>query len=744
MLKKINDNTFEGVLPPSDCEKNLGVKWLTGTPTGSFYIGDKDSEKQNMKEFIEGKKKCYIDSHSYFKYLNDVKEIIKKFKHMFYGPIDVLNKSLYYFKSLPVDKRYIYISYTYPDRYLKTSKYDENVSEFKYSLAANITKIKFQRKSNDTYVVYVYLVNNWRDLIMGKASKCDVDSIVTIFNDFIKDGLNDGKNIVDLARLFGIKYCSLIKNNHIDINAVLEKSNYNNENILDYVNNGMLLSNDIIWETDSQVENNDFNVYGIHIKLKNTALNSENQHICIGWSFLGDLTEINSLDELKTLYKSKSSTVSNQSISINCSQIWLFKNEVKIGDYVVFFDGDMAHFGKIIGDYEYILDIKDQDLDYVNNRKVEWLKHINYNDLPDEYRKSSKTQRSFFRLDTFKSLFEKILDGKDIVEDNYDVYETNENYVVHYDFNQSPINDGKNLIVYGTPGCGKSYYVEHELLVNYSESNKIRTTFFQDYTNSDFVGQILPHLSKGEDGKDVVTYIFNPGPFTLALEQAIKCPNDRVALVIEELNRGNAASIFGDIFQLLDRKNGVSEYPIKNVNIIDYLNKKFKDIYYFTDIKLPGNLSILATMNTSDQNVFTLDTAFKRRWKFEKILNTFKSDHKFQNMYIPGANITWKQMVEHINDYILKTANGYGNEDKQLGVYFVDETGMRKETFNAVDPQQIKDFAYKVLEYLWDDVAKLQRKIWFDNNIKSLDELVQEYESKGIEVFNNDIFKDLQ
>lgn len=322
-------------------------------------------------------------------------------------------------------------------------------------------------------------------------------------------------------------------------------------------------------------------------------------------------------------------------------------------------------------------------------------------------------------------------------------YESGKDQVESYDFNQSSITDAKNLIVYGTPGCGKSYYVEHEILKDYNESNKIRTTFYQDYTNSDFVGQILPHLTKGEDGKDVVTYVFNPGPFTLALEQAVKYPNDKVALVIEELNRGNAASIFGDIFQLLDRKNGVSEYPIKNVNIIDYLNKKFKDVYYFTDIKLPGNLSIFATMNTSDQNVFTLDTAFKRRWKFEKILNTFKDDHEFQNMYVPGADITWKQMVEHINDYILKTANGYGNEDKQLGVYFVDETGMRKDIINKANSQEIKDFAYKVLEYLWDDVAKLQRKIWFDNNIKSLDELVQEYSSKGIEVFNNDIFKDL-
>lgn len=309
------------------------------------------------------------------------------------------------------------------------------------------------------------------------------------------------------------------------------------------------------------------------------------------------------------------------------------------------------------------------------------------------------------------------------------------NMEIEFDFSSSPIKDGYNLIVYGTPGCGKSYYVEHTLLDGYSKENYIRTTFYPDYTNTDFVGQILP-LVEGEK----VTYKFNPGPLTLALERAIRNPNEKVALVIEELNRGNAASIFGDVFQLLDRKEGVSEYSIINVNIINYLNEQFDDEYTFSSIRLPGNLSIFATMNTSDQNVFTLDTAFKRRWKFKKLMNIFTPDHEFMNYYVPGANITWKELVNAINDYILNVSDGFNSEDKQLGVYFVDKKGMRQKVEIEADQVDLEEFSYKFLEYLWDDVAKFQRSKWFNSDIKSLDQLIEEYKNTGLKVFNDDIF----
>lgn len=149
---------------------------------------------------------------------------------------------------------------------------------------------------------------------------------------------------------------------------------------------------------------------------------------------------------------------------------------------------------------------------------------------------------------------------------------------------------GYNKIYYGIPGCGKSYYIENTVLDGVDKKNNVfRTTFYLDYSNSDFIGQIYPVV----DDDDKVKYEPIPGPFTKALERALTNKGEMIYLVIEEINRGNAAAIFGDTFQLLDRlkenKNGCvigdSEYPISNAFIEDYLRKQGVE---FT----PGNIYI--------------------------------------------------------------------------------------------------------------------------------------------------------
>lgn len=303
---------------------------------------------------------------------------------------------------------------------------------------------------------------------------------------------------------------------------------------------------------------------------------------------------------------------------------------------------------------------------------------------------------------------------------------------------ESEIKNGKNIVVYGTPGCGKSFYVQNKLLESFGvandEQHRIRTTFYQDYTNTDFVGQIIPKVYEDKS----VTYEFNPGPFALSLRMAIEHSSEPVALIIEELNRGNAASIFGDIFQLLDRTDdGRSQYKITNVNLQDYLNKVFKERnMHFDYVVIPSNLHIVATMNTSDQNVFTLDTAFKRRWKFEKLQNVFKPDHKYADYYVPGIpTYTWKKLVNAINNYIVNRADELSSEDKLLGVYFIGEESLCRTPEETQDPIKKKEFAYKLLEYLWDDVAKFARSDWFNPDIKTLDQLIEEYVNNGEKVF---------
>lgn len=302
-----------------------------------------------------------------------------------------------------------------------------------------------------------------------------------------------------------------------------------------------------------------------------------------------------------------------------------------------------------------------------------------------------------------------------------------------------------NMIFYGVPGCGKSYHIDYEILkknketkeygTEFKKENIIRTTFYQDYSNTDFVGQILPKVTG-----DKVEYIFNPGPFTLALIRAISNPTEKVALIVEEINRGNAPAIFGDIFQLLDRdeETSISEYGIKNVSVIDFLNDYKFEInneiikYRFDEIKIPGNMYIYATMNTSDQNVYTLDTAFTRRWGKEKIKNVVEKC-TFGGLPVPGMNdYTWAEFVDSINKCIRDNIeNLQVNEDKQIGAYFI-----RKSLLVSNNAEK---FAYKVFDYLWSDVAKLDHDIFF-NSYNTLEDLIDAYKEKGVGVFKTGIF----
>ena len=218
------------------------------------------------------------------------------------------------------------------------------------------------------------------------------------------------------------------------------------------------------------------------------------------------------------------------------------------------------------------------------------------------------------------------------------------------------------------------------------------------------------YLDKEEDGK--IIYTFTPQAFTNAYVKAWNT-EEEVYLIIEEINRGNCAQIFGDLFQLLDRKNGVSEYPIDaDADLANYLSKKLassthKDI---TDeiregkkLKLPSNLYIWATMNTSDQSLFPIDSAFKRRWEWKYIPIKEHPDKKYK-IEIGEKTYDWWGFLERINKVIGETTS---SEDKKLGYFFV-----KTETSKVSDEQ----FVGKVLFYIWNDVFK---NYGFDHTIFS-------------------------
>ena len=320
---------------------------------------------------------------------------------------------------------------------------------------------------------------------------------------------------------------------------------------------------------------------------------------------------------------------------------------------------------------------------------------------------------------------------------------------------------GENRIYYGAPGCGKSRYVTNKLKKEVADDeNIIRVTFHPEYANCDFIGQIMPIVEKKDDKTESVKYVFNPGPFTLALLRAYEKTSEMVYLIVEEINRGNAASIFGDMFQLLDRERDekksnytASEYPVSNPNLQNYLIEH-TDAQAIRDnlrkgVYIPSNLTIYATMNSSDQNVFTLDTAFKRRWNFKQISNDIlhDSEHKYKTWYVPGTDVTWETFLTVLNNKILEyKIHSQTNEDKRLGKYFVTKECLT-ENIEDITNSNVQDiameFAYKVLEYIWNDVCKIGREEWFDTEkYKTLEELIDGFVNpksgeKPLSIFQN-------
>ncbi len=315
------------------------------------------------------------------------------------------------------------------------------------------------------------------------------------------------------------------------------------------------------------------------------------------------------------------------------------------------------------------------------------------------------------------------------------------------------------IIYYGVPGCGKSNKIR-EKLKDVPEKNKVRVVFHPEYTNAEFIGQILPKVNGH------VTYEFTPGPFTQIIKRAYLNPNEHFYLVVEEINRGNAAAIFGDTFQLLDRlkagetdslgndpanaavntfTEGWSQYFVQNDDVNAYIRGNENSIQIGnicfdsnTAIRLPPNLSILATMNTSDQNVFTLDNAFQRRFDMELVRNEFDltkpAVNAQYNAEIDDTGIQWGKFWGWINAKITATLKGLSStEDKRLGVWFVSNVG------GIIDD---KVFAEKVLKFLWDDVFKFKRPQVFAEGIDTLEKLINSFEkpSEGKERF--DVFKD--
>lgn len=311
----------------------------------------------------------------------------------------------------------------------------------------------------------------------------------------------------------------------------------------------------------------------------------------------------------------------------------------------------------------------------------------------------------------------------EVTKGNWEMYDSYSNYLGGNEYIEDFLNKqdktpsiAAQTIYYGCPGTGKSHEVKMisegpkgDRIIWYEKPTKdnktckkfegkptdeekkkltnniFRTTFHPDYDYATFVGSYKP-VKEGEK----IDYQFVPQVFTNAYICALRHTEDPIYLIIEEINRGNCAQIFGDLFQLLDRTNGESDYAIKpDTELAKYLASQ--DVPS-EELKLPKNLHIYATMNTSDQSLFPMDSAFKRRWAMEYMpINYTQEKASTFRIEIAGKKYSWIKFLQMANERIVDATD---SEDKQMGEFFI------KGDVNE------REFINKVMFYLWNDVCK--------------------------------------
>lgn len=297
------------------------------------------------------------------------------------------------------------------------------------------------------------------------------------------------------------------------------------------------------------------------------------------------------------------------------------------------------------------------------------------------------------------------------------------------------IKGGINEIVYGAPGTGKSRYLEDK----YGQPPLTRRIIFHsEYSYYDFIGVYKPvpvykvtsdnfstidgqSFSKGEP---YIDYRFIPGPFIKVLIEAWLDPQRMHTLLIEEINRADAAAVFGEFFQLLDRDiDGSSEYTFQPSQDLRGYMMSIKGLqpYLKNGIAIPSNMNIVATMNSADQGVKPLDSAFKRRWNFHYVRIRIKGAvHEKAEIQYAAHKVYWGSLVDLINKKLSSGTLKF-EEDKLVGPYFIKpEEVSRKQ---AID---------KLLLYLWDDVLRHNRDEFFNSNISSFADLSEKFEKEDV------------
>lgn len=362
---------------------------------------------------------------------------------------------------------------------------------------------------------------------------------------------------------------------------------------------------------------------------------------------------------------------------------------------------------------------------------VNWKSDWSVEFFKESYKTGKETHAAWVEFLTKENLDLVVLENRyrlkrvNSKEDNEinDQKEVSEELFVYGEESSSFIKLPKNRIIFGAPGTGKSYGINKFLDENKNDVDFERVTFHSNTSYAQFVGSYKPIFDKQ---KEKIVYEFIPGPFLRVWKNAIENSGKINVLVIEEINRANVAAVFGDVFQLLDRnESGESQYSIAlSEDIKQYLMEKSDDeiVKKLITMKIPKNMYIWATMNSADQGVMPLDTAFKRRWNFEYI-DINKGEVKIKNKTInlkPYKNVNWNDLRKAINEELEKFNI---NEDKLMGPYFLSEEELAANNIDEI-------FKSKVLMYLFQDVLKHNKSILFQEGINTYSKLVRLYDNE--------------
>ena len=479
----------------------------------------------------------------------------------------------------------------------------------------------------------------------------------------------------------------------------------------------------------------------------------------VGWAKLGDLTDYvkgesidrkEIQDKLKDLYYQND----DRTASRKAGEITQFYSCDQNTVFVIMDVERLIAFADKVGDYFF-----DGSSDTAHQREATWKFTFGDDEkLPEKSEGKLTTCYQLSNADNLLFLYDRYYYGENLgnhlenLQEEKDQDSVNPKPIVFSTGYKSSVE--RNRILFGAPGTGKSYTINKEakeLIGENNEDDYERVTFHPDYSYAHFVGTYKPVPSKDSQGNDTITYSYIPGPFMRIYVKALK--NSRTGsirpflLIIEEINRANVAAVFGDIFQLLDRGNdNVSEYPIQaSEDIKEYLARELGGTPNdYAKLRIPDNMFIWATMNSADQGVFPMDTAFKRRWDFT-YLGIDDSDELIRGKYVylaedKSQKVEWNKLRKAINHFLSKERI---NEDKQLGPYFISKSIVVPDEGDEIDRAKfIRVFKNKVIMYLFEDAGKQKRAKLFEGcsqDSTRYSDICREFEAKGIDIFNHDI-----